>query len=345
MGARAADAEPGGRGLIERYLVLGSNSFSGAHFVRHMLQCGAEVTGVSRSDEPHTAFLPYRWSQSPPAHFHFYRLDLNHDLAEIVDLARRFRPECVVNFAAQSMVAESWEHPEHWFQTNVVAQVALHDQLRRLPFLRTYVHVSTPEVYGNCEGYVTEDQPFNPSTPYAVSRAACDLSLRTFTRAYDFPVVTTRAANVYGPGQRLYRIVPRTILSLRLGKRIPLHGGGVSVRSFIHINDVVEGTRLAALRGSAGDCFHFSTPDRISVRELVERIAARLGVPPEEAIEAAGERKGNDFAYLLDTQHARTALGWSAGVRLDEGIDDTIAWVDLHLEALKREPLDYVHKP
>ncbi len=344
MGARAADAGPEEHGLSERYLVLGSNSFSGAHFVRHVLQYGADVAGVSRSDEPHAAFLPYRWSHSP-ARFEFHRLDVNHDLAAIMDLARRFRPEYVVNFAAQSMVAESWEHPEHWFQTNVVAQVALHDQFRRLSFLRTYVHVSTPEVYGNCEGYVTEEQPFNPSTPYAVSRAACDLSLRTFARTYGFPVVTTRAANVYGPGQRLYRIIPRTILSLRLGKRIPLHGGGVSVRSFIHISDVVEGTRLAALRGKAGDCFHFATPDRTAIRELVERIGARLGVPPEEAIETAGERKGKDFAYLLDTQHARTALGWSARVRLDDGIDDTIAWVDLHLEALKREALDYVHKP
>ena len=80
---------------------------------------------------------------------------------------------------------------------------------------------------------------FNPTTPYAVSRAACDLHLKSFFKAYEFPVVFTRSANVYGPGQQLYRIIPRTILSALSGKLNELHGGGNSIRSFIHIDDVV----------------------------------------------------------------------------------------------------------
>lgn len=330
--------------MSERYLVLGSNSFSGAHFVNHVLQTGAEVLGLSRSDEPNPVFLAYRWSD-PPSRFRFQRCDLNHDLKSVVSLAHEFRPAYVVNFAAQGMVAESWLHPEHWFQTNVVAQVALHDQLRQLPFLRRYVHVSTPEVYGTCQGNVTEDQPFRPNTPYAVSRAACDMSLRTFVQTYNFPVVTTRAANVYGPGQRLYRIIPRTMLSVRLGRKIPLHGGGTSVRSFIHIRDVVEGTRRVALQGEVGECFHFATPDSLSIRQLVERICRRMGVAFEDVVDVVGERAGKDQAYLLDTARARTRLGWSDSVSLDQGIEDTLMWVDRNLEALKREPSEYVHQP
>ncbi len=330
--------------MNERYVVLGSNSFSGAHFVNHVLQHGAEVMGISRSEEPDAVFLPYRWG-SAAEHFQFHRGDLNHDLPAVLDLIRQFRPDYIVNFAAQGMVAESWAHPAHWFQTNVVAQVALHDALRKLTFLRRYVHVSTPEVYGTCQGNVSEDQPFRPNTPYAVSRAACDMSLRTFQQTYDFPVVSTRAANVYGPGQQLYRIIPRTILYLRLGKTIPLHGGGVSVRSFIHIRDVVEGTRLAALHGESGECFHLATPDSLSIRQLVERICHRVGVAFDEAVEVTDERPGKDLAYLLDTRRARTRLGWSDSVALDEGIEETLAWVDENIDVLRREPLEYVHKP
>ena len=237
--------------MSQRYLVVGSNSFSGSHFVDHLLGHGAEVIGTSRSTEAHRVYLPYLWVR-PSTHFTFHQLDLNHDLDGMMRVIRDFQPDYVVNFAAQSMVAQSWEHPTQWFQTNVVAQVAFHDELRKLPFLKRYVHVSTPEVYGNCEGHVTEQHAFAPSTPYAVSRAAADLSLKTFAQNYGFRVVSTRAANVYGPGQRLYRIIPRTLLSLRLGKRVPLHGGGVSVRSFIHIRDVVEGTRRAAVDGVVG---------------------------------------------------------------------------------------------
>lgn len=330
--------------MSERYVVLGSNSFSGAHFVQHALEQGAEVIGVSRSDEEQTVYLPYRW-HGLARNFRFVRGDLNHDLPAIVRVINDARPNYVVNFAAQGMVAQSWEHPTHWFQTNVVAQVALHDELRKFSFLRRFVHVSTPEVYGTCEGCVPEDNVFRPSTPYAVSRAACDLSLRTFAQNYGFPVVSTRAANVYGPGQRLYRIIPRTMLSIRMGIKIPLHGGGTSVRSFIHIRDVVAGTRLAALRGEINECFHLATPDSLSIRALVERICLRMGVAFEDAVDVAEERAGKDQAYLLDTQRARTRLGWSDTISLDAGIDDTLAWVDANLEVLKREPLDYAHKP
>lgn len=331
------------RDVSARFLVLGSNSFSGAHFVAHLLQHDAEVIGVSRSDEEREVYLPYRW-KAVPRRFRFVRGDLNHDLPVIVELIRDTRPEYIVNFAAQGMVAQSWEQPVDWFQTNMVAHVALHDQLRRFSFIRRYVHVGTPEVYGPCEGTVTEDQVFRPSTPYAVSRAACDLSLRTFVAAYGFPVVTTRAANVYGPGQRLYRIIPRCIISIRLGMKIPLHGGGVSVRSFIHIRDVAEGTRLAALHGETGDCFHLATPESLSIRELGERICTRMGVAFEDVMNVVGERLGKDQAYLLDTTRARTKLGWSETVSLDEGIDETIEWVDRNLAVLRHEPLDYIHR-
>src|SRR2546430_2709346 len=230
--------------MSERVLVLGSNSFSGASFVDFALSQGLEVVGASRSPEPHAAFLPYRWNGAAQRkdRFRFEQLDLNKDTDRIAALVESWRPDYVLNFAAQSMVAESWLYPEHWYQTNVVANVKLHEKLRRLDFIRKYVHISTPEVYGSCQGLVTESAPFNPSTPYAASRAACDLHLMTFFRQYRFPVVFTRAANVYGPGQQLYRIIPRTVLSIRMGRKLPLHGGGHSVRSFIHIRDVADGT-------------------------------------------------------------------------------------------------------
>jgi dTDP-glucose 4,6-dehydratase len=254
------------------------------------------------------------------------------------------RPPVVVNFAAQSMVAESWDHPEDWFQTNVVANVKLHDRLRRCDFLERYVHVSTPEVYGSCQGSVREDAPWNPTTPYAVSRAACDMSLLSFFKAYGFPVVFTRAANVYGPGQQLYRIIPRTILFIRTGRKIPLHGGGASVRSFIHIRDVADGTWRAAKNGKLGEVYHLSTGRLISIRELVERICSRLGVVFDECIDIVGERLGKDAAYILDSSKARESLGWHDAVDLDSGLDETIAWVDRHLDELRQQPTNYIHQ-
>ena len=323
-------------------MIIGSNSFSGASFTDFALNQNALVTGVSRSSEPIEAFLPYRWKKHE--NFQFSKLDLNADLSKIIELVNSLKPEYIINFAAQSMVAESWASPSDWFRTNTVATIQLHDALRKCEFLKRYIHVSTPEVYGSCSGFVNEDFPFNPSTPYAVSRAAADMSLRTFHQAYDFPVVTTRAANVYGPGQQLYRIIPRTILFILLGKKIELHGGGVSTRSFIHMNDVSDATWKIMLNGKNGETYHISTPEVVSIRELVERICKKLSVSFEDHVEIVGERLGKDAAYHLRSEKIRNALGWEDKISLDQGLDDCIHWVTTHFDALKNQPFNYIHK-
>lgn len=333
--------------MAERIFVIGSNSFTGASFVDYSLDQGLEVFGTSRSAEANPVFLPYKWNDARPAgaKFQFAQLDLNHDTDALADAIRDFTPDYVVNFAAQSMVAESWLHPDQWYQTNVVANVRLHEKIRHLAGIKKYVHVTTPEVYGSCSGNVTESAPFNPSTPYAASRAACDLHLLTFFKQYKFPVTFTRAANVYGPGQQLYRIVPRTVFFIKTGRQLQLHGGGRSVRSFIHARDVAEGTLRVARQAPAGETYHFSTDLYISIRELVERICQRMNVKFEDVVEVVGDRPGKDAAYLLDSTKARTTLGWKDAVSLDAGIDETIAWISRDIEELQRQPADYIHKP
>jgi dTDP-glucose 4,6-dehydratase len=327
---------------MDTIYVVGSNSFSGATFCDFALQQGVKVIGTSRSQEPTDAFLPYKWNDH--TNFTFHPLDLNKHLTEITALLNDIKPAYVVNFAAQSMVSESWQNPGDWFMTNAVSTVKFHDVLRKCDFLKRYVHVSTPEVYGSCSGFVGEDFPFNPSTPYAVSRAAADMSLRTFRAAYNFPVVTTRAANVYGPGQQLYRIIPRTILFILLDKKLQLHGGGVSTRSFIHMRDVCDATYKTMVNGQDGATYHISTNEIISIHDLVEHICTKLDVDFDQHVEVVGERIGKDSAYHLDSTKVRTKLGWQDHIDLDQGLDECIDWVKKHFDVLKTEPYDYHHK-
>jgi dTDP-glucose 4,6-dehydratase len=260
-------------------------------------------------------------------------------------LVQEEKPSFVINFAAQSMVAESWKNPEHWFMTNTVSTVRFHDALRQCSFLKKYLHVTTPEVYGSTSGDIDESAPFNPSTPYAVSRAAADMSLKTFFSAYRFPVVFTRAANVFGPGQQLYRIIPRTILFIKLGRKLQLHGGGHSERSFIHMRDVSDATLRIMRDGIPGEAYHISTSRIISVRNLVQMICERMKVRFEECVEVVGERLGKDAAYRLNSDKIRGRLGWRDQISLEQGIDETIAWVEKFFDDLKIQPLDYTHKP
>jgi dTDP-glucose 4,6-dehydratase len=328
----------------EKYLILGSNSFSGATFADFLAAEGHDVLATSRSDEPHEAFLPYKW-QKRAGQVRFGRIDLNHDLDGLKALLVSERPTHIVNFAAQSMVGESWLNPDHWMMTNVVSNVRLHEVLRNYDGLDRYVHVTTPEVYGSTDGWVKENAAFNPSTPYAVSRAAADMSLRTYFSNYGFPVVFTRAANVYGPGQQLYRIVPRTIVAAMGGQKLRLDGGGKSVRVFIHMTDVSDATLKIARAGKPGDSYHISGYELVSIRRLVEMILKRLGKSFDDCVEIAPERPGKDTAYMLDSIKLRTELGWRDTLSLERGVDDVIRWADRFSADLPKLPAQYNHKP
>jgi dTDP-glucose 4,6-dehydratase len=330
---------------MQKVLVIGSNSFSGSDFIDLLLgETEYEVIGVSRSEEKSAVFLPYRL-RDELSRFSFHQIDMNRDMDALRELLDRERPEYVVNFAAQSEVAPSWENPGQWFQTNAVAIAELGHHLKDCAWLEHYVHISSPEVYGSCEGTVREDAPLNPTTPYAASKAAGDLMLSTLVKNYDFPLVSIRATNVYGAHQQLFKIIPRSVIYLKLDRTIELHGGGVAVKSYIHIRDVSRGELAAMQQGQPGALYHLSPDEGVAVRDVVATICARLGKDFDESTTGVAERLGQDRAYVIDSTKARETFGWAPQVSLREGIDGVADWIEREWDTVRSETLDYVHKP
>lgn len=325
-----------------RALVIGSNSFSGSDFIDLLLETGRyDVVGVSRSPEKDAVFLPYRRHSNPP--FTFHQVDCNTAGQKLLDLCDTLQPAYIVNFAAQSEVGPSWVTPWEWFQTNAVAVTRLVHALKDRAWLQRYVQISSPEVYGTCSGTVREDAPYHPSTPYAASKAAGDMSLATFAAHWQFPLVTIRATNVYGAHQQLHKIIPRSLLAIKQGRPIALHGGGHAVKSYIHIRDVSRGELAAMEQGEPGLIYHLS-PDRgIAVRDLVQRICAMMGVAFAKAVTATEERLGQDAAYIIDSTRAREAFGWRPQITLEDGLAGVRRWIEAHWQVLQHAPQDYVH--
>ncbi|MDY6834689.1 MAG: GDP-mannose 4,6-dehydratase [Chloroflexota bacterium] len=327
-----------------RIAVIGSNSFSGSDFIDLLLDDERnEVIGLSRSPEKNPIFLPYKRRNG--AKFTFYQRDLNDQMSEIIDLLDSFQPEYVVNFAAQSEVGPSWDHPDQWLQTNVVALSKLVDVLRRRDYLKRYMHISSPEVYGTCEGTVTESAPLDPSTPYAASKAAADLLLFTFVKNYQFPLIMIRSTNVYGAHQQLFKIIPRSVIYLKSGRKIELHGGGKAVKSYINIRDVSRGELAALENGSLGSIYHLSPSAGYAVCDVVKKICELIGREFEESTVIVPERLGQDSAYVIDSSRARQEFGWAPMISLDIGLSQVVAWVNENWSEIQKEPLEYVHRP
>lgn len=324
-------------------VVLGSNSFAGSVFVDAVLNEGYEVIGISRSPEIKDIFAVYKKNKRANA-FTFHQLDLNSDLDRIVEVIKITKPEYIIDFAGQGMVAESWAHPEQWYQTNIISKAKLHEFIRHCGWIKKYIRISTPEVYGSSSELIDESARYNPSTPYAVSHASIDMSLMAYFRNYNFPVVLTRFANFFGPGQQLYRIIPRTILYIRTGKKLKLHGGGTSVRSFIYAKDVAKGIVSVMNSGEIGSIYHFSTNEYSTIRQVVETICQRTGANFDDVVEIGEDRLGKDHAYLMDSKKARNELNWRPKYTLGEGIERTIEWIDESLDSIKEQAWDYIHK-
>lgn len=329
---------------MKKVVVLGSNSFSGSHFVDLLLAGGKyDVVGISRSKEPDNVFLPYKRHKNPAFRFHQY--DLNHHMDKVKKFFDDYKPDCIVNFSALVEVTTSWKVPEQYFQTNTMALVSLAHHLTGAPYLKRFVQISTPEVYGACDN-ATEDQPIRPSSPYAAAKAAGDLYLMALAKQNKFPVVIIRSTNVYGPGQQLFRIVPRTIGFIKMGKHINLHGGGKSVRSYIHIRDISEGEKKAMEQRKNGEIYHLSPTKGIMVRDLVKLICERMGKDFHKVVRVSPDRPGGqDKGYVLNSEKASKVLSWKSVITLSQGIDDVIGWMDNNWPVLKNMPFEYQHKP
>jgi dTDP-glucose 4,6-dehydratase len=261
-----------------------------------------------------------------------------------VELIDSHKPEYIVNFAALLEPGASWQAPEQWFETNCVALAKLINRLKDRDYIERYMHISTPEVYGSCSGDIREGHPLNPSTPYAAAKAGADFFLRCMNETYNFPLITIRSTNIYGAYQQLYRIIPKSIISLRLGRKIELHGGGKAIKSYIHIRDVSRGELAALLHGKVGNIYHLSPEKGISIRELVRYICDSLGKSFKDNTVDVAERLGQDAVYEINSDLARRELNWKPQMSLREGIKEVIEWVDENWDVFSKAELVYKHK-
>jgi dTDP-glucose 4,6-dehydratase len=325
--------------------VLAGNSFSGQDFIDLLLEDpGREIVAIGRSPERSDTFASYK-KRDDAGRVRYHQLDINSEFEKLCAVLDSEKPDWVVNFAAQGEVSQSWSRPGDWFRTNSAAVAELVKYLSGCDYLKRYLHVSTPEVYGTCTGTVTEDAPFNPSTPYAASKAAGDMAVQLYQREMGLPAMLVRATNVYGARQQLYRIIPRTIIYPKLDRKIQLQGGGKAVKSYIHIRDISRGELAILERGSVGACYHLSPDGSISIRGLIEAIYNISGCSFANCIEDVAERTGQDAAYIIDSTKARSELGWQPGIKLEDGLAEVFEWVEEYWDELKDQSFVYRHKP
>ncbi len=328
---------------FKKIFVLGSNSFAGSVFINKALNSNIHVVGISRSYEPKDIFLKYK-SSCNLKNFKFFKYDLNNNINQICDLLDEHKPNYIIDFAGQGMVSPSWETPWEWYNTNLVSKTRLHRFLIGKKWLEKYIRISTPEVYGSVENLIKPDTELNPSTPYAISHAAIDLNMTAFYKEFDFPMVLGRFANFYGPGQQMYRIIPKTFFNFLTDKKLPLHGSGASVRSFLYSDDIADAIFALMYRGNIGKVYLFSSNEFITIKDLVKKISMITGVSFEKNVYFTKDRIGKDMIYKMDSKRSITELNWKPKIKIDEGLIECFKWAKENVNNIDGFLLDYIHK-
>jgi dTDP-glucose 4,6-dehydratase len=327
---------------LSKVLVIGSNSFTGLHFVKLLLSKKIKTIGISRSKIFAKNKLPFDKNDK---NFKFYKLDINSNQKKIIKLIKNFKPSHIINFASQSMVGESWIDPDDWFFTNSFSTCKLYNNLSKLNFKFRLVHITTPEVYGSVNGKIVEDRFFNPTTPYAISRTTADYFLRALYKAGKIDYISTRAANVFGDYQSLYRIVPKAIFYIIKNKKLILHGGGKSIRSFIYVDDVCEATfKLMKKNKLSYREFHISNNEFVSISKLVRTVCEMMNYDYEKLVIAGKDRLGKDKFYKLSQSRIYKEIKWKSRFSYKDGIKKTIVWLKNYHKFYHLNDATYHHK-
>jgi dTDP-glucose 4,6-dehydratase len=308
----------------KKLLVLGSSSFGGSSFVNFMLsKNNYKIYGTYNTNKTNL-YLPYTDNKNLK-NFTNFKLDLSKKKNNLIKIIKKIQPNYIVDFASANVVNPSWSNPKMYNQINVSSKIELIKNLNKFVFLKKFVYISTPEIFGSSKNKLLENSKFfNPSTPYASSKLSIELLLKNYQKFFNAPVIIARFSNFYGPGQSLNRLIPKAIFCINNKKKFPLEGKGDAIRGYIFSHDFCNGIFKILKKGKIGNIFHFSEDKYYSVLETIKIICKIKNYPIAELILTKKDRTGRDHCYKLNTSKAKKLLGWKNKYSLKNGLIETI---------------------
>jgi len=308
---------------MKTLLITGGCGFIGSNFIRYLLQTQSDLHLVNLDVLSYAGNLANLADVADHPRYRFVRGDIT-DPATV--RAAMTAVDAVVHFAAESHVDRSIQDSGPFVRTNVVGTQVLLDAARACGVAR-YVQVSTDEVYGSLgpTGAFTESTPLAPNSPYAASKAAADLLVRSYGQTFHLPVLITRCCNNYGPYQFPEKLLPLFICNLLRNEPVPVYGDGQNVRDWIHVRDHCAAVARVLFHGRPGEVYNIGGRCEISNLELTHRLLALLG-KPTSLIRYVADRPGHDRRYAIDCTKIETELGWRASISFEEGLRETVQW-------------------
>jgi dTDP-glucose 4,6-dehydratase len=300
-----------------KILVTGGAGFIGSHFVDHCVHLGYVITVLDK-----LTYAAALHNINPAASVIIGDICDPHIVRDAMS-----GHDAVVNFAAETHVDRSIQNPGLFVQTNLMGTQTLLDAALETGVSR-FVQVSTDEVYGPCPvGSYDEESPLRPTSPYAASKAGADLLALSMHRTHGLDVVITRGCNTYGKRQYMDKLVPLSVYCTGTGVQFPLHGTGMSVREWIHVEDHARGVHHALICGNRGEIYNIGSGHRCTNLQVISDIHRLMcGHDRPDLIKTVPDRPGQDVRYALRCEKSHHVLKFFPRISWREGISNTVQW-------------------
>ena len=335
-----------------RYLVTGGAGFIGSALIRKLI-LDKNNTILNYDNLTYASNLNNLKNISDSKKYFFIKGDIN-DEEKLYSALCDFKPDIIMNLAAETHVDRSITNADKFIQTNICGTYNLLNiayrywsklSLNKQKEFRFH-HISTDEVYGSLShnGKFSESNPYDPSSPYSASKASSDHLVRAWFRTYNLPVLITNCSNNYGPYQYPEKLIPKIILNALNKKSIPLYGDGENIRDWLFVDDHVDALILVINQGIPGETYNIGgncEKKNIEVANLICDLISEYMESNGEffdykcLIEFVNDRPGHDFRYAINSSKIFNDLGWLPTESFDSGIKKTIYWYLNNIEFFK----------
>ena len=319
-----------------KLIVTGGYGFIGSHFVTLALDNDIEVLNLDKITYAANPKVIKQLENLPKLTNIVGDISDDNLMSKIFD---EFKPDGLINFAAETHVDNSIANAEKFISTNIVGT---HNMLKTaVAYLNSnpqkqfkFIQVSTDEVFGSLgtKGTFNENSPISPRNPYSATKAAADHLVSSWYNTYSLPTIISNCSNNFGPYQDNEKLIPKTIKSIIMGNKIKVYGNGKNVRDWLYVKDHALAILKLFKNGRTGERYCIGGGQELSNIELVNLICEiaddRLDLKStsKNLIEFVSDRPGHDFRYAIDDQKIRSEIQYSNKNSFQKSLLETVEW-------------------
>ena len=314
---------------MKKIIVTGGLGFIGSNLIDLLIGKNYQVINIDKITYSSNFYNLREHKNSNK--YKFIRCDIKDK--KLKKIIYKYKPSCIFNLAAETHVDRSIDNPESFIQSNIVGVFNILECFK--DFSKKYnsrlIHISTDEVYGDIlSGRTSENYPYQPSSPYAASKAASDHLVSSYIRTYNIPAMITNCSNNYGPKQHPEKLIPKLIYNILNGKHLPIYGKGKNSREWIYVKDHCEALLKVYQKGKVGEFYNIGSNKNLNnlevCKELISISKKKIKISNKVKIKFIKDRPGHDVRYALNSNKIKKQLGWFPKTNFRQGINLTFDW-------------------